>query len=36
MPTPKKAKFGKRVIENDESSCGSIEEMIKEMDLGLR
>ena len=34
MPTLKKTKFGRKAIEDDESSCGSTEEMAKKMDLG--
>ena len=34
MPTPKKTKFGRKATKDDESSCGSTEEMAKEMDFG--
>ena len=34
MPTPKKINFGRKAIEDDQSSCEAIEEMTKEMDLG--
>ena len=30
-PTPKKIKFGRKAIEDDESSCKAIEEMAEEM-----
>ena len=34
MPTPMKTKIGRKVIEDDESTCGSTKEMVEEMDLG--
>ena len=34
MPTPKMTKFGRKAIEDDESSCGSTKEIVEEMDLG--
>ena len=33
MPTPKKTKFGRKTIDDDESRCGSTEEVVEEMDL---
>ena len=35
MPTPKKTKFGRKAIEDDESSFGSTREMAEEIDLGV-
>ena len=34
MQTPKKTKFGRKALEDDESSCGSTKKMVEEMDLG--
>ena len=33
MPTPKKTKFGRKPIEDDESSCRSTKAMAEAMDL---
>ena len=33
MPTPKKTRFGRKAMEDDEYSYGSTEEMAEEMDL---